>query len=674
MTRTAAQRRFRPEIQGLRALACVLVVVYHVWLDRISGGVDAFFVLTGFLLTGQLVRARARGRIEFAPLWGRVIKRLFPAALTVLLVTVAVSIVVLPQARWLQTIREVVAATFYVENWRLALDSTDYFARHDEASVVEHFWSLAVQGQCYLVLPLLVALLGTVAARWLRPALAALLAVIFAASLWFSVWLTAQDQPLAYFHSLARAWEFALGGLLALALDSTDALPRFLRVLLGWAGVVGLVSCGLVFQVGTVFPGYQALWPTVSAALVIAAGATGSPIGADRILSTRPLRYLGDLGYGLYLWHWPILVFYLVARGRTEVGILGGAVVIATALALAAVTYHLIEKPVRDSAIGVRTRWGAYRFAVLAMAPVLVAAGVWQVASDHLVRSRTLVAGGDVDHPGALARTDGFVYQGANDANLVPSFIAAPEDWAWIDNCEESPRGAGLLICTSTPTGPVTKRVVIVGDSHPTQFIAALLPVAEQRDWQLIVMSRGGCPFSVDSEIDPNDTECRDWNSAAADEIVALHPDAVFTTASREVRIGLTETTPNGFVAQWWKLAEANIPVLAARDNPRYDTSPSACVEENGPDAPQCATPRAELYSPDPPYNQRDDIPPNVSFLDFSDYYCTPELCPPEIGNVLLYLDNNHLTASYLSTMAPIVDGAIENALHWDEPDPPAPA
>lgn len=668
-----AHRGFRPEIQGLRALACVLVVVYHVWLDRISGGVDAFFVITGFLLTGQLVRARARGRIQFRPLWGRVITRLFPAALTVLLVTLALGVVLLPQTRWLQTIREVLSATLYVENWRLAIDSVDYFAQHNEASVVQHFWSLAIQGQFYLVWPLLVALVAVVARRRLRRALAVTMTVLAAGSLWFSVWLTGQDQPLAYFHSLTRVWEFALGGLLALVID-TVAIPRLVRVLVGWAGVAGLISCGLVFQVGTVFPGYQALWPTVSAVLVIAAATTHSRVGADRILATRPLQYLGNLSYSLYLWHWPVLVFYLLARGSVDVGPLGGAVVIAIALALSAVTYHLVEKPVRESRIGVRTRWGAYRFGVLVMAPVLLATGAWQLASDHLVRSRTLVAGADSDHPGALARTEGFVYHGAKDPPLVPSFIAAAEDWAWIDDCEDSPRGAELQVCTSSPAGPPAKRVVIVGDSHPTQFISALLPIAEQRNWQLIVMSRGGCPFSTESEIDPEDTECRDWNAAAVDEIVALRPDAVFTSSTRDVRVGLTETTPPGFIAQWQKLAVADIPVLAVRDNPRYDLPPSACVEAAGADAPQCATPRADLYAPAPPYADLDDIPTNVSFLDFSDYYCLPDVCPPVIGNVLLYLDDNHLTATYLSTMAPIVGDAIEEALHWDEADPPTPA
>jgi len=660
------RRTFRPELQGLRALACVLVVAYHVWLGRVSGGVDVFFFVTGFLITGQLVRAAGRGGIEFRPFWGRMIKRLFPAALTVLAVVIVVSPLVLPEARWWQTIREVVASALYFENWRLAADSADYFAQHNEASPVQHFWSLAIQGQFYVVWPLLVALVAVIARRRLRAALAGVLVAIFAASLAFSVWLTWIDQPLAYFHSLTRVWEFALGGLLALVIDAL-VLPRLVRILLGWAGVAGLVSCGLVFAVGTMFPGYVALWPTLSAALVLVAGATGSRFGADRFLSTRTLRYLGDLSYALYLWHWPVLVCYLVARGRTEVGLLGGTAIVGTALLLAIATHHLVEKPVREP----RNRWGAYRFAMLAMAPVLVGAGIWQVTSDQLARARTVTAG-DLDHPGALARTPGFVYQGAPDPPLAPSFVSVAEDWAWIDDCEGSPRGAELQVCrTSTPEP--AKRVVIVGDSHPTQFIAALRPIAEQRNWQLIVLSRGGCPFSVESEIDPDNQACRDWNAAAADEILELRPDAVLTTASRDVRLGLTEQTPPGFVAQWQKLDTESIPVLAVRDNPRYDASPSACVEALGPNSPDCSAPRADLYAPEPPYQSLIDVPPNVSFLDFSDYYCDTETCPAVIGNVLLYMDDNHLTATYLSTMVPIVAEAIDSALGWaDETSAPA--
>lgn len=657
-------RGYRPELQGLRALASTLVVVYHVWLGRISGGVDVFFLISGFLITGQLFRASSRGRIQFRPMWGRMIKRLFPAALTVLLVTMAASVLILPEDRWFQTIREVVASALYLENWQLAADSVDYFAKHNTASVVQHFWSLSIQGQFYVAWPLLVLLVAFLSrrtGRTLRSTLTFTLTVVFAASLVYSMYLTAANQPLAYFHSLTRIWEFALGGLLALCVDAV-LLPRLLRVLLGWVGVVGLVSCGMVLKVGTVFPGYLALWPTLSAAFVIVAGATGSEVAADRLLSSRPLEYLGNLSYALYLWHWPVLLFFLLATKRGDAGLAGGVLVFALSLALSVLTYHLVETPVRESRIGVRTSWGAYRFGVLALMPVLLAACAWQAVSTR--RADYSLSLDDPSHPGAQSRAAGFRYHGVANASLVPPILVLTDDWARIANCSPSRREEDLNICTTATKGLPEKRIVVVGDSHAQQYVGAFLPIARQRNWQVSAMLRGACPFSTRADAAPGHEECVEWNAAAVAEINERHPDAVVTLASRNVRVGLTESTPSGFVEQWRRVAR-DIPVLALRDFPRYDDSPSRCVEVNGRDAPECATPRAELLANEPPYEHVPDVPPNVFFLDFSDYFCTETVCPPTIGNVLVYLDNNHPSATFMATLAPAMYQRIMAELDW---------
>lgn len=188
---------------------------------------------------------------------------------------------------------------------------------------------------------------------------------------------------------------------MAMFLDSVT-LPRALRVLLGWLGVAGLVLCGIVLRVDSVFPGWIALWPTLSAGLVLVAGQTGTPLGADRWLSSKPLGYLGKLSFSLYLWHWPVLVFYLVARDRPAVGVLGGAVVIGASFVLSILTYHLIENPIRLSKIGTVKRWGAYRFGVLALIPVLLACLAWSWVGTAQANFEIEV--GDPDHP-ARSRT-----------------------------------------------------------------------------------------------------------------------------------------------------------------------------------------------------------------------------------------------------------------------------
>jgi peptidoglycan/LPS O-acetylase OafA/YrhL len=655
------ERRFRPELQGLRALAVVLVVVYHVWINRVSGGVDVFFVISGFLLTGQLVRAADRGPIALGPLWSRTLTRLLPASLTVLLTTVVAGALLLPEGRWLQTVREVVASALFLQNWQLASDAVDYAAQNNTASVVQHFWSLSIQGQFFLVWPLLIALVALMArnaAAALRNHLLLALLAVTAASLSFSVALTASDQPYAYFHSLTRAWEFALGGLLALVVDRV-VLARRTAVALGWVGVVGLVACGLVLQVAAVFPGYAALWPTGSAALVLLAGATGSRWGVDRILSSRPARYLGDLSYALYLWHWPLLLFYMATSGRQEVGIAGGAGVIAVSLVLAALTYHLVESPILRHRPGVRA---GYRIAAVGTAAVLVAAVAWNGAA----AARTVDAGriGDVAYPGARALLDGTAPD--PDVPLLPPMVTASEDWVRVEYWDCAPLSRFPTdMCTQPVEGEPERRIVLVGDSHVQQYAGALVPIAERRNWQLITILYGACPFSTASEVNPGSSDCLEWNAAAAEEIADLRPDAVVTLASRDVRAGRTEQTPSGFVEQWWRLHELGIPVLAMRDNPRFEFSPPDCIQQNGRGAPECGVARAEVYDPEPPFTRVPDVPPNVAFVDLADMLCDAEFCPAEIGNVLVYMDFNHLSATYARSMAPVVEEQLQAALGW---------
>lgn len=669
---SVVERRFRPELQGLRALAVVLVVVYHVWLGRVSGGVDVFFVISGFLITGQLFRAAAkddfRGRIEFRPMWSRTIKRLVPSATVVLLVTVAASILLLPQTRWFSTIQQIGASALYMENWILARDSVDYYAQDNLASVVQHFWSLSIQGQFYVVWPLLVALVALVArlsGRHLRRTLFGVLLVVFVTSLAYSVWLTRVNQPLAYFHSLTRLWEFALGGLVALGVHKAT-LSRPLRLVLGWAGVLALPVCGVVTQVGSQFPGYLALWPTLCAAAVLVAGATESRWGADRILGSRPLAYIGDLSYTLYLWHWPVLIFYLVSRDRDAVGLKGGAVIIAISVALAVATHHLVENPVRLSQIGVRTRWGAYRLGAATLVVVLLAVTAWQQVSTR--EAENYVASvHDPDHPGALARKTGFQYWGKEDPDIAPPLVALPEDWGRLKDeaCVDSKIDSEVHMCTGPTRGKPAKRIVLVGDSHAGQWTAGIQPIAEKRNWQLTLIIRGGCPFSLGSEFVPSDQGCVRWASAATDEIIAMHPDVVITMATRDARQGNTETTPPGYIDRWRTLDQAGIPVLAIRDTPRFDYSPPECANTYGANSSQCAAPRAAYLSPVPPYQHIANPPRNTSFLDFSDYFCTNDTCPPVIGNVLVYMDFNHPSGTYLTTMSPIAESAILTTMGW---------
>jgi len=645
---TAPAAAFRPELQGLRALAVLLVVVYHVWLGRVSGGVDVFFVLTGFLLTGQLARTRDPGAGTVLRRWRRSFVRLTPAAFTVLVGTMVAAAAILPESRWPQTVREIVASALFLENWQLAADSVDYAARSNAVSVVQHFWSLSIQAQFSFVWPLfmtLVALIATSAASRHTHYTVALLG-IFVASLSYSVALTAADQPLAYFHSLARLWEFAIGGLLALWIDRIR-LSNALRVAAGWLGVVGLIACGIVLQVDAVFPGFAALWPTTCAALVLLAGHTKLPWAADRILASRPANYLGDLSYGLYLWHWPILVLHLGGGGIEGVGLGEGLAVIGASLVLAMLTHRFVEKPL----LGKRSDVRAMRWCAMGLVVVLGLAVTWKLAAVARATPDGLV--GDREHPGAAA----IGAPPVPEADLLPPPITVYEDFVRIDlwNCSVVD-GFDSDYCIQPVDYEPTKRVLIVGDSHAQQIAGTLMPLAAAHHWQLSIVARGACPFSTGSDTDPANGTCGPWHQATMDIINQARPDAVVTIGSREVREGLTENTPQDFVDAWRQVTDLGIPVVAVRDNPRFGYSIPDCVANHDRNSPECGVDRAAVYSPTPPWAHLSDVPENVRFVDTADALCDQRRCPAEVGNVLVYLDDNHISAAYAATMAGPLD------------------
>ena len=306
---------FRPDVEGLRAVAVGLVVLYHAGLSRLSGGfvgVDVFFVISGFLITSLLIRELERtGRISLSRFYARRAKRLLPAAATVLLVTTALTALVLPEIRWRDTGGDIVSAALYVVNWRLAGRSVDYLAEGTAPSPVQHFWSLAVEEQYYLVWPLLLILVTWWARRRGRSMGASLsigLALVAIPSLLWSVYQTSYQPASAFFLTTTRMWELAIGGGVAIAATRLARMPRPAALLLGWIGLAAVAVAGVIFSTSTPWPGYAAALPTLGAAAVIAAGFAAGGAGPVMLLGTRPFLWVGALSYSLYLWHWPLLV------------------------------------------------------------------------------------------------------------------------------------------------------------------------------------------------------------------------------------------------------------------------------------------------------------------------------------------------------------------------------
>lgn len=660
---------FRPEIEGLRAVAAMLVAVFHIWLGRVSGGVDVFIVVSGFLITTSLLgEAERSGRIQFGRFWARLAKRLAPAALLVLMAVVLASMLWLPASRWRDTIPEVVAAVAYVENWLLAAKSIDYLAQHVAVSPVQHYWALSVQGQFYLVWPLVLGLGLVAARRWnlgLRPLMLPVFGLIFMLSLYYSIFLTARDQPFAYFNSFARVWEFSVGGLLALALPWLRP-GRSLRVALGWIGLLAIVSCGLVLTVSRVFPGYLALWPTLSAACIILAGTTHSPIGVDRLLASRLMVYLGRISYGIYLWHFPMLVFARNMLAPQSIGLVAGLAIIVTSILLAGATDRWLETPLRRSrSIGQGTARVVALIAACVL-PVAIGVAVWSAQYIRLRdAARQIIAPmDDPSYPGARALEPGFVYDGKPGVSVYPGPFAVDGDRTFADDsgCSPSVSLVNLRECRIGPEDAELS-IAVVGGSHSAHWIPALEQITRSAPWSVLSFTRSNCPFH-DGNIAVSQAEasgCATWNERVLAQLHRLQPDVVFTTATRYTEDG--EVVPEGYVGIWHQLGEAGIRVVAIRDNPSMGFDVSACIELKGRDKDSCSRPRHEALADPSPVTLLKERPANVQFIDLSHAFCNDSFCFPTAGNVLIYRHGDHLTSTYSRSLAPMLHREILRVL-----------
>ncbi|WP_110241066.1 acyltransferase family protein [Nocardioides gilvus] len=692
---TKSVRAPRTDIQGLRALAVSMVLIYHVAPASLTGGfvgVDVFFVISGFLITSHLLTRTPRTGRDFVDFWARRIRRLLPASLLVLAVTVVATWLLGPETLWENTARQAGAATLYSVNWLLAADAVDYLAAENAATGVQHYWSLAVEEQFYLVWPLLIGLLALIARRsgWRRELVWATgLGAVALASLVWSVRLTASDPGRAYFESPTRVWELAAGGLVALALlHRTERPPTpgtrasFLAVGLGWAGLGAIAVAGLTFDARTPFPSWTAALPVLGTCAVIAARADARWWSPGGVLALRPAQWLGDISYSVYLWHWPLVV--LVGALSAPLGLLDAAGIVVLSLGLAALTKKYVEDPFRTASWNRRTG-ATYGFGAAAMAVVLVLAGaLWLHVQDRQEAAEAQVRE-------ALAEADPCLGAGALDPDQtcsepsgapIPTPLQASSDksQAYGDvsggqDCWSSQPSFPLLTCDFGDVD-AAHDVVLLGNSHAGHWLPALQQIATGRDWRITTMLASQCA-STDADLEfstpARSDACRDWTETAVEEIVERSPDLV--VMSNRVSLPLAGATyeqsaagyADGYERVLRRLAEAGVAVAVLRDTPAPGdggeiTSIPDCLAEHLPDAAACGGPRDDWVSfdPDPAATAATRIADKgVGVVDLNDRICRAQNCDAVVGGVIVYFDASHLTATYARTLAPALDRAL---------------
>jgi peptidoglycan/LPS O-acetylase OafA/YrhL len=725
----SVRQDFRPDVEGLRAVAILLVVLYHVHVRLFSGGyvgVDVFFVISGFLITGQLTRELdTRGRISFLGFYARRARRILPAASLVTIATVVASSILLTPLAARRLFDDALAAIFFGVNFRLASQGANYFDNDLPPSPLQHFWSLSVEEQFYVVWPLLLILSSLVWFRarsrsrkedapgdpeadrgtvggFRRPdfrVVVGVLAVVAVVSFGASLYETPRSPSWAYYSILTRAWELAAGALTALALPLAARLGRRVAPVLAWLGLVGIALAATLFGATTPYPGHAALLPVAGAVAVIVGGSAmvadrgASAWGAEMLLGTAPFQRIGSWSYSWYLWHWPALILVPVAVGH-PLSVPEGLAVAAASLVVAVASYVFVERPLRRMQFAVRRPVlglaGGGMLAVVSVVVVLVSgtmlpalAATGPAARPALARTGKLTA----------AQLSADLVAGVKTtkvpSNLTPPLSKAANSLPLIvtNGCHLQHGGTKSKPCIYGDTTSTTS-VVLFGDSHAAAWFPALQLISKQQHWRLVDITKAGCP-PVEVNIIFNGkalyTQCAEWRRNAEAQIAALHPALVIAAWARYleepeakplagVPTTYGTTWQDGVAAIFSFLHRSAQHVVFMSDGPTLSQLAPDCVSGHLSDVYPCTTARSVATRFPVVKSQELALAKaaHIVSIDPTSWFCTPTRCPVIVGNILLYRDEAHMVPAWSQFIAPVwsaalvpvVDGTLTSAAH----------
>ena len=664
--------RFRFDIQALRAVSVLLVLIFHIWPEALPAGyvgVDVFFVISGFLITGLLHRELHRdGRIDFRRFYVRRFRRLMPAASLVIAVTMLLSFMLEPAFRQPGTAMEGLASALYWQNWLLAWRATDYLDAEMALGPLTHYWSLSIEEQFYLAWPLALAAAGFLAHHrgWsLRTIALVIIGVISAASLAASGILANRGFPEVYFVTHARIWELGIGALLAL-IPLPGIRPAAARVLSA-AALLVIVTSALTIPESAAFPGLIALLPTLSAAVFIFAGAHLDDASWFGLPASRPVQIIGDASYSIYLWHWP-LIYFATLGSASPPSLQSGLGLIAAGILVGWLSRILIERPFLDrrGATG-RSSPMAVAGTALCLIISVAAAGILSLHSAATINAWTGVTPG-ADYPGAMVLTGHAAAPALRPPR--PPLAAVKEDLPVIYGraCHVGIREEKPVECVlhqGTDAGPL---VVLTGDSHAANWSPSLRAAAAEADWTLISITKSACSLTLqpDNPAVRAPDHCVAWSRATLERLRALAPDLILLGRSRRGSDYESEDSDQwvpGLISMLQEVLDrlksttAHIAVFA--DTPRLPFDPPNCLANER----ECSTPlEASLDRPDPllAAARRTE---GVSIVDFRNSICPEQMCQAVIGNVIVWRDNHHLTATYSRSLAPAMERRLRDLL-----------
>ncbi len=648
---------FRPDIEGMRGIAVLLVVAFHahVWPWR-GGflGVDIFFVLSGYLITALLLQElESSGTLSLVGFYARRARRLLPAAAVVVVFVVVAGIFLLSPIEQIRYSKTALATTMYVSNLWFIRQSSDYFAADTANNPLLHTWSLAVEEQFYFVWPVLVWVVFRLSRS--RSSLCKILGGISVLSLVACIWLTRTNQPWAFFGSPPRAWEFGIGGI-ACMVPVALLSNKYGKSIVSWGSLLVVLGAAMWFRPGEAFPGSRALIPALATALLLIVGAAEISAGAGRMLAHPILQWFGRLSYSWYLWHWPLLIYAAVIFPR--ISIYGRLLAVTVALLAAFLTQHAIENPVRFNR-GLMSR----PVLCLGLAGVLMVVSLSiSMASYRLSKSRELVPRQRM----LQAVVDEF--SPLSNSGCIANF----------GETRAHPCVFGDEQSDTT--------VALFGDSHAAHWFPAFEKIAQERKWKLVTFLKFACPTAdvpvFNFRLGRVETECAQWRADALTQITALHPNLIVVANSSSYVN--TPNRPEGYgtstAAQW---EEGTRRTVAAFDRaglrtvvfhdvplPRMDVPIclSRAMAHRWYRETWCTSPRSDALDPDVLRAEQQAVIGlrAVSVVDFSDVFCDALTCEVEVKGQPIYRDQDHMDAAFSRSLAPMLLSKLSGLVHPD--------
>ena len=688
------ESRFRYDIQGLRAVAVLLVAFGHGHLLHLTGGyigVDVFFVISGYLITQWLLRERSRcGAVAFRRFYAARARRILPAAALTLVATDIACVVVFNPIRALSALHDSIWAAFFAANIHFAQIGTNYFANTAPPSPFQHFWSLAVEEQFYLIWPavLMVVVYGLRRvsskpglARRLSfrlpkggrtQRLAVTLAALVLASFVWSVIDTSHNPVAAYFSTFTREWELGVGALLVVSEQQIERLPMVLRSSATWVGLIAILTAAFLFNANTAIPGFAAAVPVLGAAFIIAGGVGGGPLSAGIILGRQPFVFVGDVSYTFYLWHWPALIVAQEYVGH-PLPAMSNLLLLILAFAVSVVTFLFYENPIRRGAKLHRWRWAfLWLWAASLMSVLVVASVAGSALTSELVaqelptitpgRSLTSTpaivsaAGSSPETQATTASTSTTIvpadpYVAAVAASTAPSTLASSVPGGlsppYQDLANDIPNlgGCGANVGTSSPIchfGDTTSRTLVAfGNSHVTQWLSPLKSYATSRHWDLVPLVKPAC---YPSDATSNATDCSQWYSWVLGQVARLKPAAILLI--QEFGPGMQA---GGVEEEIAALKGLSPKIVVFEDTPTLYSDPTDCLLSANVQLGSCLGKDSSALTNSK--LQADSTSLGFDFLPTLQWFCYTSICPVVIAHTIAYMTLGHISNTYASEL-----------------------